>query len=328
MENRKTHLYNYKSNDFLIIKDLKNKSTKLNVNIDCKWELFYGNSFDTINKLKPILYGNSHGVFNINVPYRSKNYFLLSTNGNTILLTESLLPIYGGHNFRDLGGLKTYDDQYTKWGKIFRADDLSNLTNNDLAFLDSIPLTSIVDFRSLEEISKAPDKTPNSVKKCYTYPMNPGNVMQSQTLDYKTISPSDADSIMINLNKQLVTNKECVKNYKDFFYLLQDNANSPILFHCTAGKDRTGLGAALILYSLGVDKYTIMENYLESNIYLESKYGIYKEKYPNLRPLFEVKPEFLLGAINTIIDQHSSIEDYLTKVLNINIEKMRELYLC
>ena len=87
------------------------------------------------------------------------------------------------------------------------------------------------------------------------------------------------------------------------------------------------MAAALFLFSLGVDENTIFENYLESNTYLTDKYSKYIADRPNLKPLFEVKVEFLKAGIDQIKKDHESIENYLTKVLKIDIEKMKQIYL-
>ena len=236
----------------------------------------------------------------------------------------SHLPMQGGYNFRDLGGIRTTDGRCVKWGKLFRADELSRLTDTDLEYLSSIPLSTIVDFRFSEETTASPDKIPGSVKEYYNYEIKPGNISVS---GLETMTTEQADSVMIDIYTLLVSDPGCVKCFRDFFTLLQNDNNAPLLFHCSAGKDRTGLATAFILTALGVDEATILEDYMLSNIYLKDKYAPIKEKMPRIAPLFEVKPDFFNTAMEIINKNHGSLENFLVKELRIDMEKMKDLYL-
>lgn len=108
---------------------------------------------------------------------------------------------------------------------------------------------------------------------------------------------------------------------------MQDEVNLPLVFHCTAGKDRTGMAAYLFLYSLGVDEETIFSNYLDSNKYLQGKYGTYIQAYPALAPLLTVDRRFLEAGVKRIREEHGSVEKYLKEVVEVDIDKMRSIYL-
>lgn len=108
---------------------------------------------------------------------------------------------------------------------------------------------------------------------------------------------------------------------------MHNKENTPLVFHCTAGKDRTGFGAYLFLSALGVDEELIIKDYLASNYYLQGKYGGYIRQYPVLSPLFEVREDYLGTAINQIKDTYGTVEVYLDKVLNVDRKKLKELYL-
>ena len=235
------------------------------------------------------------------------------------------LPMEGGYNFRDLGGYKNTEGKTTQWGKIFRSDDLSSLVKNDLDYLSKIPLVSVVDFRSENEIQKAPDKIPDSVKGKYLYSIKPGNLDASQMLSPEMNIP--IDRLMTELYGLFVTDSVIIDQYRKFFALLQDTSQIPLLFHCSAGKDRTGMAAAFILFALGVDEETVMEDYLLSNKYLEGKYVHIIAQYPQLKPAFGVKREYLEIALNQIKQDHGSIENYLQNILNVDILQFRKMYL-
>ncbi|MDL2296742.1 tyrosine-protein phosphatase [Bacteroidales bacterium OttesenSCG-928-B11] len=239
-------------------------------------------------------------------------------------LTSTHLPMAGGYNFRDLGGMKNRAGQRIKPGMMIRSDDLCNLTDEDLNYLADIPLISIVDFRSDQEAKAAPDKLPESVIHYFPLNIDPGNlagiVEQGEDM-------ADAEEMMNMLYKLLVTDPICVGRYKEFFALLHDETNIPLLYHCSAGKDRTGIATALFLYSLDFDLETIVEDYLISNVYLAGKYKKYIDAMPQLQPLFETKPQYLQHAFNEIKLRHGTVERFLKETLCVDFCKLRKIYL-
>ncbi len=307
-----------------IIRDRTTKATCLKIDTGSKWALYSGLSVESVDFSKPLLKGKGSGTFTLDVPDSVRSYFQLVTTKGTGLLAENHLPMTGGYNFRDLGGIRTKEGRFVKWGKIFRSDGLDKLTDQDLRYLSSIPIVSIVDFRSSEEKEQAPDRVPSSTVRSYAYPVFPGNFTTS---DLSRIDSAAIDSLMAHINTLLVTDSIFIKRYKDLFMLLQNRHDVPLLFHCSAGKDRTGMGAALILFALGVDEETVMQDYLASNVYLGDKYNALITKHPELKSLMEVKKEYLKAAINHIIAEHGAIENYLTGKLEVDIPKFREMYL-
>ena len=311
--------------EVMITRDAKTKIASIKILNNNKWELYAGNSVETINLSSPILQGADEGVFSIDVETKSRSYFQVVTSSGTAILAERHLPMAGGYNFRDLGGFRTKDGKYTKWGKIFRSDDLNHLTEDDLLYLASIPLVSIVDFRTQDEIKVAPDKNPSSLKNNYSLTISPGNVLAFEELVKK--SESEMKEIMMQLNESLITDSASVASYKKFFMLLQSDEELPLMFHCSAGKDRTGMAAALILYALGVDESTILEDYMTSNDYLGDKYAPLKESNPNITPLLEVDRKYLEAGLAKIKTDYGSIDSFLTDVLAVDIARMKQKYL-
>ena len=306
--------------------DKKTKEAYLKIDTKGEWTLYNGKSTDSIDFSKPLLSGTGSGSFKLTTPENQRAYYFLKTQEGTAFLAESQLPMEGGFNFRDLGGIRNKDGKYIQWGKIFRSDELHNLTARDLTYLASIPVVSVVDFRSEEEMQTAPDKLPSSVKKYYAYSIVPGNL----NIDIKSLNhlqPTQLDTMMMQMNISFVTDSVYYGRYKEFFSLLMDENKIPLMYHCTAGKDRTGMATALILYALNVDEPVIMENYLLSNLYLEDKYKDIKAEHPVLKSLFDVKPEFLQAGIDQMKKDHGSVENFLRDVLDVDIEKFREMYL-
>jgi len=308
-----------------IIRDKHSKAASLNIEIEGNWELYAGTSFDSINKATPILAGNGSGVFPLNVSTSIRIYFELVNNGMTLPLAERHLPMAGGYNFRDLGGFRTKEGRYTKWGKLFRADELSNLTDDDLKYLSSIPITSVIDFRAQNEAKRSPDRLPKTVHFTYPIAITPGN-LSTEGIQANLLK-TNIDTQMKYMNRLLVSDPACVRAFRIFFAIVQNNLSAPLIFHCSAGKDRAGMAAALVLFSLGVDEETVMGDYLSSKIYLSDKYDAFIAKYPRAESIFTVKKMFLQAGINQIKRDHGTILNYLTKVLKVDIVRMRRLYL-
>jgi protein-tyrosine phosphatase len=238
------------------------------------------------------------------------------------------LPLAGCFNFRDMGGYQTPSGKQVKWGKVFRSDNLRNLTSNDLEYLNNIPLRTIVDFRSEQEIEEAPDQKPASVMNTYALTITPGH--QSNVNDPGKMSAFVAENgerFMTEVYESFVTEQSIIARYRMFFALLQDENRLPLLFHCTAGKDRTGMAAALFLASLGVDGKTIYEDYMLSNRNLDKKYKDILDAYPNMSALLEVRSQYLQVALEQIGKRYGQIENYLRDVLNADLDGMKKLYL-
>jgi protein-tyrosine phosphatase len=304
-----------------IVKDAAAKTTHITVETASSWQLYAGNSVDSIHFSQPVAQGESGGMFVVNAPFYPRQYFHLISSEGSMILAERRLPMEGGYNFRDLGGYPAENGSFVKWGKVFRTDDMINLAQSDLDYLASIPLRTVVDFRSGHEAADGPDKVPSSTLNHAFLPVAPGNLSETG------VSKLDPSLHITNIYRSLCTDKEIIAQYRKFFALLQDEANLPLSFHCSAGKDRTGMAAALFLFSLGVNEKIIMRDYLLSNKCLGNKYAKLIEEQPYLKAMFIVEAGYLHAAFNQIKADHGSVEKYLSNTLDVDIAKMRSIYL-
>jgi len=316
--NPKTNL----SENIKITRDKFTKQTQLHIKINTEWELYGGPDPEDIDRSHPMKKGSGPGIFPIDTePVRY--YFELETKFGNVRLAETLLPMEGCYNLRDLGGIRNKEGRFVKWGKLFRSDDLCDLTKSDLHYLESIPIHAVIDFRSKSEAENALDKLPGG-SVGYSLPFIPGDL---NSLSQINSGDLQLDNFMHGIYKSLVSDSACIKNYRDFFSLLQEEKNIPLIFHCSAGKDRTGMAAVFILSALDVDKPTIMHNYLLSNCYLADKYEKITARFPNIKPLFEVKPAYLENAFSEISAKYGSMESFLTEELHIHIPQMKTRFL-
>lgn len=304
-----------------IIREKHTKSAYLNINISGEWKLYSGDSVQTIDTKKPIAQGKDYGTYPLYILPSKRSYFKLETSEGSVILAETHLPMEGGYNFRDLGGLESKDGKRIKWGKLFRTDDLYNLTHNDLLYLSSIPIITLVDFRCEEEYKALPDKIPAEVKNHYYLCIEPGR-LKAYAKSIHT-SKNDVINAMKHLYKILVTEDKYLNAYEEFFTYIQDQEKLPLLFHCSAGKDRTGLATALLLYALDIPKDIILKDYLASNDYLADKYHPLIEQNPSNKYLYTVIPDYLESALNEIENEYGSIQNFLINRMHLNIDKLK-----
>ncbi len=258
---------------------------------------------------------------------------------NLVFTHRNTVSLEGACNFRDLGGLVSIDGRTVRHGMIFRSDELSRLTDVDLRCLQSAALTTVVDLRIEREIDRSPDRTPESVRKTSVCSLDTPGLLMAIAKPGGSLMPEDTDAkiseltperlriSVIELYEKMITEPDCVEVYKKIFALLLEVENTPLLFHCMAGKDRTGVVAALILAALGVDEKAILDDYLVSNVVVEKKYAERIAHMPSLRFLFEARSEYLSAALATIRKEHGSIDRYLRETIGVDIDGMKNIYL-
>ena len=252
------------------------------------------------------------------------------------------LPFTGAHNFRDLGGYKTEDGRTVKWGKIYRSDNLHSLTDEDLKYMKRLNIKSVVDFRSLEERESEPDRL-NPDMTQVLLPIN----FQPKELDddsikniIKDLTFGDLDSSNLLRDFNIVIVEEFAEEYKNFFrYIIENNAE-PLVFHCTAGKDRAGFASAMILTILGVPREKVIEDYLLTNTYVKDHVDdkmleielktFFRADTDNLRKINLVEERYIQAAFDTIDSKWGGMDRYISEALNLNEEdilKLKDFYL-
>ncbi|MGC4102616.1 tyrosine-protein phosphatase [Ferruginibacter sp.] len=250
--------------------------------------------------------------------------------------SQRMVKLKGALNFRDIGGYTAAKGKHVKWGKIYRSAEINNLTAADLDSLQARHISYVMDFRGPAEVSVAMDKLPVGATRI-SLPAGSENVGGDRSKMMEMMSKANnGDSIMLPFytNIQSFTDR-----YKPVFAtLLKNNEDSAVLFHCTAGKDRTGISAALILYALGVDEKTIMQDYLASNYYRQAGneqmrkmlVNNYHIKEDVVDDVMMVKEKYLTATFDTIKAKYGSIDKYLASEMGLSkksIKKLRAMYL-
>ena len=161
------------------------------------------------------------------------------------------LNLTGATNFRDLGGYPGQDGRLVRWRRLFRSDNLAGLSTQDLAVLTELGLTRAFDFRGVNERADASYDLPGVVQ--HSLSIEPTVVQSLRALmdTGRRLTEPDAVALMQQTYRAFVHDN--ASRFGELFTHLLDN-DAPLVFHCTAGKDRTGFAAALILLALGVSR--------------------------------------------------------------------------
>jgi len=283
--------------------------------------IYHGDSPETIQRNRPILKINGETAAEIKrldpaVPC----YFEIRPEDSPgIVIGERRLPLQGAVNFRDLGGYQTIDGRRVKWGKIFRSDHLSRLTDRDLVFLQRLKVQCVCDFRTLTEARKRPDRFPEDGSGRHFH----------LPIDHLKFDPTSLFEKLKKGDTSWLTREFLIEGYilsiegsaavwGEVFRLLAEPAFMPLIFHCTGGKDRAGTCAALILLTLGVSEKQVIYDHGLSNIFIADVTDKIYTQFEALGidrrrivPYFSAPPYCIQALLAHIRKKYGSAADYL-----------------
>ncbi|ASU83116.1 protein-tyrosine-phosphatase [Nocardiopsis gilva YIM 90087] len=242
-------------------------------------------------------------------------------------------------NFRDLGGHTTRDGSVVRRGVVYRSDALSNLTDDELHGLGNhLGLRLQVDLRSSFEREAAADRVPEGVEYValdvqgdHSTGADLAAMLTDPERSTELLSDGGGERFVHEVNRMLVSWDDALAGYRELIRLAATGP-APLVFHCSAGKDRTGWGAALLLALLDVPREAIVADYLASNPRLaqarEWMYGAAERHGVNrdlLQPLVEVREEYLRSAFDEADRVYGSFEGYVADGLKIGPETIDAL---
>jgi protein-tyrosine phosphatase len=248
------------------------------------------------------------------------------------------IPLMGVSNFRDLGGYVTLDGRPIRWGALYRSDRLRDLSDRDLLYLDQLDLHTIIDFRSQNERLEAPNRLPNGHRiKTLDLPIIPNDSSEAAQEISNRVRKGDIEGLdalkLITADYRRFVTKYTFQ-FRQYFRALIEARGRPVLFHCTAGKDRTGFAAATILRILGVPEESIIEDYLLSNRYYLPAYQDEIEKLHQVHGqavaefvtlLAEVRAEYIQASFQAIDDLYGSFEAFRQVGLGLDDQDISDL---
>ncbi len=271
----------------------------------------------------------------------ARSYFKVTSPAASVVAAERRLPLEGSANFRDFGGYLTGDGRSVRWGQLYRSSDLSRLTEADRAYLHKLGLKAICDLRSTFEAKQAPNR-PLDGAMVMELPIGEGEVPMDQV--YLAVGRGDFSTIDQHLLERGYQGyiRESTPAYAEMLGRFSQAAYRPALVHCTAGKDRTGLAAAIMLWILGVPTSTIFHDYMLTNDYNarsnERMLGMLRQHIAGIRGvevesidlapmdyLVSAHQAYFQAALDTINADFGSIEGYIRQGLGMSAAKQQRL---
>lgn len=292
-----------------------------------EWDIYVGAKDPTnIDWNNPIGLNQEDSFFFEPQKPKQRYYFGAIHKEDTLILSERLIPLKGAENFRDVGGLMTKDGRMVEWGKIYRSNKLSGLKKDDLAYLGNIGIETVCDLRYDVEINKKPDRVPENAT-YYQFPIGDREgdqymKLRSQLLQ-KEIVGEETKAKFVELMS--IFADTAAHYFKPVVDLLLEGENTPLVYHCAGGKDRTGFLTAVILLALDVDKNTIREDYLMSNYYrydhnrsTMKKARIIGLDYETLVYGLVVQNEYLSAVFEVIEHEYGGVDNYLEEQFGLD----------
>ena len=247
-----------------------------------------------------------------------------------------MVPLEGTLNFRDLGGYPA-SSGVTRWGLVYRSDKLSALSDADLEHLTGLGLRTVCDFRYDRELDEDPSRLPVGAtvvrlavgSAAGDNPRNLEDLIRAGEITHVTAETMAVGYLAMLENQAAL--------FGDLIRIVADPEQHPVVIHCTAGKDRTGLGAALILGAAGVADDVIVEDYALTDQYRSqhrlAEMGPRIEaqglKLDDLKVLFTAPAETMANTLGYVTERWGGIEGYLTGPAQVDaatLDALREVF--
>ena len=270
----------------------------------------------------------------------------------TSVLAQQFLPVRGIVNARDLGGYKAADGLTVKTGRLLRSAHLAEATNSDLRYLSGLPVSLVIDFRKEEELNGKIDR-PVEGARYVSLPIDAsGNAAAEATeeekkkftgrkkFDVKKVIVmaafnDKAKKVAQNMYPVLFFDPDCQAQFAEFFRLVLSADDGAVLYHCTQGKDRTGIASALLLAALGADRETIVADFDATNAIYQAdvrKYsrrvrflGGKEEEVGVVKAFLGANTENFVAALDELDRRYGSLDEYLRGPMGLSEEDIQNL---
>jgi len=270
---------------------------------------------------------------------------------------QQFLPVTGIVNARDLGGYRVGENKQVRSGLLIRAAHLGEATDKDIAYLESLPLAKVIDLRMDSEKLGVQDRSvPGS--QYVALPIDATGSAMNDLSDKdkkKFISKKKFDLhkfiVMVAFKKQareiaaqmypiLLLTPNCQNQFREFFRQILDTPRGAVIYHCSQGKDRTGIASALLLAALGADRETIVADFDATNRVYEADVkkfsrrvrflGGKEKQVAVVKAFIGANTENFIKALDEVDTQYGSLEAYLRGPVGLtdeDISLLRARYL-
>ena len=250
-------------------------------------------------------------------------------------------------NLRDLGGIRAADGMHIRPGLLYRSGHLASIKPRHAEKLrDKLGIKSIIDLRAPSELAQKSDVVAESVEYCHLPPLsdeqNPAvNRRNCRTLLNNIMShKGGAREHMSDTYRTMVTEEPALEAFATLIHMLLEQNDGAFLWHCTQGKDRTGIASAAVLLALGVDRDEIMRDYMRTNKSCRIKnFFIYlgvvlvtlsRHTAWSLHQILISRREYLKAAFEKMDELYGGTEGFLMDGLGLSqddIFNLRKIYL-
>lgn len=237
-------------------------------------------------------------------------------------IADRIITLERGHNFRDLGGYRAADGRRVRRGMIFRSGTMADLTDSDAARLTGLGIVCICDLRTTSERAKHPTRWHDPARVevvARDYDHSAGSL--------GSLAMGDGAAVRARMISLYRTLHEEQREAHGALFARLLAGDVPLLFNCAAGKDRTGVAAALILTALGVPRETVVEDYALSDHFADPlfdllcrnpRYGLTPETPREAwLPMTRALPEYIETTLDTLTEQYGGVEAYLDRELGL-----------
>jgi protein-tyrosine phosphatase len=231
----------------------------------------------------------------------------------------------GTRNFRDLGGIATASG-ITRFGIVYRSERLSNLTTADGAAFRALGIATIIDMRSNDERERAPNRLPRDlparqIARAFLPQHTHGMI---DAINSGRCDAAQAHAMMLRQYEALALDHTA--DYRQILADLLIPDGVPVVFHCTSGKDRTGMVAAIILLALGAPVEAVIEDYILTHDRIEKVDFFNDAADPGaVEIVMAAKPEYLEAALAAMRDRYGSTQRYLSEGIGLTADQRQRL---
>jgi protein-tyrosine phosphatase len=249
---------------------------------------------------------------------------------------DRLVPLEGTMNFRDLGGYVGRDGRSVRWGRVFRSDALHALTPADLGVVAELGLRSVFDLRWSHERERQPTAIPTShgLRSVHLIVGEDPDVTNTPELMDQILDgtlPEADDGFMATMYADML--RDGAGSFGRLLGHLTEDDWLPALFHCTAGKDRTGIAAMLLLSVLGVPDEVILDDYELTNQYrsnrrieeLRPSFEAAGVDIERVRPFLSARRPVMAATLAHLDDDHGGVERYLVDTAGVSPDVLDHL---
>jgi protein-tyrosine phosphatase len=256
-------------------------------------------------------------------------YFeLRPDHGSPLVIADRSLHLSTAANFRDVGGYRTSAGKWVRMGLAYRSNGLEHLTDDELATIDRLHIKLVCDLRTAEEVRRGPDRVPQGAQDVLA------DVLADDAELLHTVMSGGAapEGLEERIYRDFVRLPSAQRAYRALFERLADPAQLPTVFHCTAGKDRTGWAQAVFLTLLGVPHATVVADYVLTNEYLQGAGLASVRQSVNSASAAKLvaNPAALEAAFDQVTRDYGSFEAYLRDGLHLSdavIASLRQNFL-